>query len=368
VKFPLRMVAACAALGSVPLAVPSVHSRSSETQAASAGAWEFAVSGDSRNCGDVVMPAIAQEVRRGPAQFYWHLGDFRAIYTFDEDILHQNQYLGQPLSIAAYFSMAWPDFISHQLVPFGELPVFLALGNHELVPPKTREQYVAQFADWLEMPVIRRQRLQDDPRDHLLKTYYHWHERNVDFITLDNGSTDQFDSAQELWVKGVIQRDVEDPSIATIVAGMHEALPDSISAGHSMNASAQGTESGRRVYQMLLQAEKAHKQVYVLASHSHYFMANIFNTDYIRAHGGVLPGWIIGTAGAVRYALPPEASNASAAQTNVYGYLLGTVEPDGQIHFAFHELRERDVPDSVAEQFQKGFVHWCFEHNSAVSE
>ena len=33
-----------------------------------AGAWRFAISGDSRNCGDIVMPAIAQGVqpeRRG---------------------------------------------------------------------------------------------------------------------------------------------------------------------------------------------------------------------------------------------------------------------------------------------------------------
>src|SRR5450755_5051476 len=46
--------------------------------------WRFAVSGDSRNCGDIVMPAIAQGVLRDGASFYWHLGDYRAIFTFDE--------------------------------------------------------------------------------------------------------------------------------------------------------------------------------------------------------------------------------------------------------------------------------------------
>jgi hypothetical protein len=45
--------------------------------------WTFAVSGDSRNCGDVVMPAIAAGVHQDQAAFYWHLGDFRAIYDFD---------------------------------------------------------------------------------------------------------------------------------------------------------------------------------------------------------------------------------------------------------------------------------------------
>ncbi len=33
------------------------------------------------------MPAIAQAVRAGHPQFYWHLGDFRAIYQVDEDMV-----------------------------------------------------------------------------------------------------------------------------------------------------------------------------------------------------------------------------------------------------------------------------------------
>ncbi len=53
------------------------------------GAWRFVVSGDSRNCGDVVMPGIAETAKKNQAAFYWHLGDLRAIYSFDEDIQHQ---------------------------------------------------------------------------------------------------------------------------------------------------------------------------------------------------------------------------------------------------------------------------------------
>jgi hypothetical protein len=38
------------------------------------GTWRFIVSGDSRNCGDVVMPAIAaQAIERYQPSFYWHL-------------------------------------------------------------------------------------------------------------------------------------------------------------------------------------------------------------------------------------------------------------------------------------------------------
>src|SRR5580704_13427623 len=91
-----------------------------------AGAWKFAVSGDSRNCGDIVMPAIAQGVRQSGAEFYWHLGDYRAIYTFDEDLVPPAS-LGlppKPISIIQYEGSAWTDFIAHQIVPFGNLPVF----------------------------------------------------------------------------------------------------------------------------------------------------------------------------------------------------------------------------------------------------
>ena len=163
------------------------------------------MSGDSRNCGDIVMPAIAQGVHHDGAAFYWHLGDYRAIYTFDEDYLHTH-----PAStISDYLASAWPDFIQHQLKPFGDLPVFLAIGNHEMISPMTREQYVAQFADWLDQPVLRRQRLADNPNDHVLKTYYHWIERGVDFISMDNASTDEFDAGEMTWLKGVLANDAQ---------------------------------------------------------------------------------------------------------------------------------------------------------------
>jgi len=42
--------------------------------------WRFIVSGDSRNCGDIVVPAIAAQSSLFTPSFYWHLGDLRAIY------------------------------------------------------------------------------------------------------------------------------------------------------------------------------------------------------------------------------------------------------------------------------------------------
>jgi hypothetical protein len=329
------------------------------------GSFRFAVSGDSRNCGDVVMPAIAARVKHSSASFYWHLGDFRAIYNFDEDIQHQPEHLATPLSIGDYEQLAWEDFLQNQIAPFGRFPVFLGIGNHETIPPKTRDQYVIQFADWLDQQPLRRQRLLDDPNDHKLKTYFHWVVGGVDFINLDNASADQFDSNQLVWFEKILLADSSNPQIRTVVVGMHEALPESISADHSMNQFAVGTMSGRRVYADLLKAQNdAHKRVYILASHSHYFMDGIFNTEYWRTNGGVLPGWIVGTAGAVRYALPTDSKNARAAETNLYGFLLATVKPDGEIHLAFQQVNEPDVPASITERYKRDFVHWCFEKNS----
>jgi Calcineurin-like phosphoesterase len=325
--------------------------------------WRFAVSGDSRNCGDVVMPAIAQGVREDGAAFYWHLGDFRAIAAIDQDFkaLHPN------VATPAYETAAWPDFIDKQLSPFGDLPVYLGLGNHETISPKTRAEAIQQFADWLDTPELRSQRLRDDPGDHVLKFYYHWVRGAVDFITLDNATEDQFDAAQMAWLTARLDRDAENPDIRSIVLGMHEALPDSIGAGHSMNESEHGTASGRKVYQQLVEfRHKTHRNVYVLASHSHFFMDNVYNTVCRRDHPDeILPGWIVGTAGAVRYRLPADVSGSSQHATDVYGYLLGTVLADGSVRFEFKRIKEENVTESTRKTYEDTFIHTCFAGNAS---
>ena len=219
------------------------------------------------------MPGIAAGARTDSAKFYWHLGDFRANYDFDQDLLAAPEYRDKHLAIADYQRIEWQDFISQQVDPFADIPVYLAIGNHELVPPKTRADYLEQFADWLDAPTIRAQRLRDDPHDHNLRTYYHWIQAGVDFVSLDNASTDQFDDAQVSWIERTLARDETDGNVHTIVVGMHDALPDSISTGHGMNESAQMERSGRRIYQDLLAFRtKTNKYVYVLASHSHFLI------------------------------------------------------------------------------------------------
>src|SRR5207237_7231936 len=139
------------------------------------------------------------------------------------------------LAIGDYQRIEWDDFIQQQIDPFGDVPVYLAIGNHELVPPKTRADYFQQFVDWLASPIIHAQRLRDDPQNHKLQTYYHWIQGGVDFVSLDNASHDQFDEAQLAWIERLLARDENDSRVHSVVVGMHDALPDSISAGHSMN-------------------------------------------------------------------------------------------------------------------------------------
>jgi Calcineurin-like phosphoesterase len=325
------------------------------------GSWRFAISGDSRNCGDVVMPAIAAGVKADGAAFYWHLGDYRAIYDFDQDYhaLHPNA------SISQYEAGAWPDFIEHQLKPFGNLPVFLALGNHETILPKTRSECLVQFADWLLNPAIEAQRLADDPSDHQLRFYYHWIERGVDFITMDNATADQFDAAQLAWLHKVLGRAAANDAVHTVVLGIHEALPDSISSGHSMNESPVGTASGREVYSALLKLRQSSgKHVYVLASHSHFLMSNVYATA-CRKPEDVLSGWIVGTAGAVRYRLPKDLAGSIEHRTDVYGYVLATVSPAGGIEFQFKPVNPSDIPAATVKEFGQPVVSACFDDNKA---
>jgi hypothetical protein len=137
----LKLRASTFAIG-VLLCTLFAHLESLSAQAADT--WSFAVSGDSRNCGDIVMPGIAAGVRTDGARFYWHLGDFRATYDFDQDMLAAPEYRDKHLAIADYLRIEWQDFISQQVDPFGDIPVYLGIGNHELVSPKTRADYLEQ--------------------------------------------------------------------------------------------------------------------------------------------------------------------------------------------------------------------------------
>ena len=351
------------------------------------GTWRFIVSGDSRNCGDVVMPAIAaHSAERYQPSFYWHLGDLRAIYKIDEDMAAAAQKAGQYLSCESYLKRAWPDFVEHQIVPFGTTRFYLGIGNHEGIPPKTSTEFSSQFEDWLLTPrrLMERQDKEEiaaaktgpckkiAARPYLSATpYYHWVRGRVDFIYLDN-SSGSFRSDQLDWFDCTLERAHNNNAISTVVVGMHEALPSSMASDHAMCDEAitdparktESCESGKHVYDALLEFQKT-KKVYVLASHSHFYMHGIFNNQ---APGDRLEGWIVGTAGAVRYALPSGTQPGPDARPDVYGYLLGTVQQDGRINFAFKEVKESDVPNEVRQQYPRTMISWCYAKNSRNQE
>ena len=59
-----------------------------------------------------------------------------ALYEIDQDMAKVAK---KPYTITSYFAAAWPDFIRNQVAPFSPTPVYLGIGNHELVAPKTRQ-------------------------------------------------------------------------------------------------------------------------------------------------------------------------------------------------------------------------------------
>ena len=367
--FRASALAALAALAVSPQlsrAQQTATARQAATQQQpAADSWTFAVSGDSRNCGDFVMPAIAAKVKAEKDAFYWHLGDFRAIYDVDED-LQSMQPAGKKLTKEEYIPIAWDDFLAHQMASFGDFPVFLGRGNHEAVKPQTREGYVQKFSSFLNRPEIVAQRKADGKET--VESWYHWTQGGVDFVTLDNASKDQFSDAQLSWLRGVIDRDLAaDSGIRSIVVGMHESLPHSNASDHAMDDWDLGIHTGEMVYGWLYDAQAAGKHVYVITSHSHYYSPNVYSTPYWKQYTKtVLPGIIIGSAGAQRYALPREADKES--KSRIYAYLQATVHGDGTIDFRLHELSEEDLVQAKWPEATLDGIHWCYAHNSEGDE
>ncbi len=322
------------------------------------GSWRFIVSGDSRNCGDVVMPAIAAHSKQYHPKFYWHLGDLRAIYKVDEDMLAAATLKHEKLTCSEYRQRAWNDFIDNQIKAFDGIPFYLGIGNHEVIPPKNGDVFKRQFRGYLDMPQLRQQRLADGEPS-APETYFHWVERGVDFIYLDN-SNNFFPEAELTWFFRRLSDAMYSPDVKSVVVGMHEALPDSIANDHSMGSDPRGASTGQAVYNALLAFQKK-KPVYVLASHSHFYLANIFDTDALKAGGKTpLPGWIAGAGGAERYLLPDRTPWLQ------YGYMLATVTDQGTIEFEFKNVEQKDIPDTVKERYPPDLVQWCWENNSKL--
>jgi hypothetical protein len=317
------------------------------------------------------MPKIARviesEAAGPPAELYWHLGDFRRMYDIDCDILKrrhpsydcENRSPNQldRFEMAEYLDTAWDDFIERQLGSFKKTPMLLSIGNHELYG-RTRDDYRRAFRKWLLQAPIHEQRVLDSSRGILSaegSTFYRVVRKGVDFVSLDNADEGGFSREQLVWLARVLALDAADDTVRTIVVGMHAALPYSTSRGHAMDATCAGLCSGQQAYDLLFRAqnlagpEDKRKHVYVLASHAHYFLENIYDTPEHR--GQVLPGWIIGTAGAQQY-----------RETIQYGYVRMEVAADGTLTARFREVGA-DAPPLASGPGAKELTDFCFHVN-----
>lgn len=338
--------------------------------------WYFALSGDSRDCGDLIMPKIARHIAdhqtQPPVSFYWHLGDFRGLYRVDCDMaLRENPSFRcgpretSPDQTQAmktrYLAGAWDDFKKEQVAPFEEngVPVLLGVGNHELIN-RTRLDYRSAFERWLKRDWIQAQRAADKTRGIQSTdgdTFYHFVRNGVDFVYLDNAEKNAFFSQQVEWLFKVLDADAKDDSVKTIIVAMHEALPGSTSSNHAMDeAACADVCTARRVYDRLYDAQNLsgpaakRKNVYLFASHSHYFQENVYRTP--EHEGRVIKGWIVGTAGAEQYQVSEKDIR--------YGYLLVEVRPDGTVDARFQDIKRTDPPVSPG---ANKLTDFCFEGN-----
>jgi hypothetical protein len=254
-----------------------------------------------------------------------------------------------------YLAAAWPDYIKSQIQPFKNIgvPFYLGIGNHELIPPKTRDLFRGQFKEWLTQPILQKQREADRARGIASQdgdTYFHFIFKGVDIIYLDNAriydnDDPGFTQEQLNWLGAVLKKDEADPKVKTIIVGMHAALPESVARDHAMDRNCASFCNGKRAYARLALTQSKGKKVYVMASHSHYFEEYVYDTPEHHGHG--LPGWIIGTAGAEQYR--PEIR---------YGYLLVEVTPEGAIHSSFQRVYSDSAPKGP-----EGLTRFCFEQN-----
>jgi hypothetical protein len=268
-----------------------------------------------------------------------------------------------------YFASAWLDYVANQIRPFEKVgvPFVLGVGNHETIAPKSKAAFQRDFKEWLTQDRIQQQRERDRSKGMPSSdgdTYFHFIEKNVDFIYLDNSEagdrdshvpdpTKGFSKDQLDWFGKVLQSDLATPSVKTIIVGMHAALPFSRFRDHAMDETCSSFCSGIKAYNLLAQAKTKGKKVYVFASHSHYFQTDIYDTP--EHQGNVLPGWIVGTGGAEQY-----------QQLIRYGYLRVTVKPDGSVLPEFVDVGRES--HSVVPRESPELLDYCFEKNKETEQ
>ena len=58
-------------------------------------------------------------------------------------------------------------------------------------------------------------------------------------------------------------------------------------------------------------------------------------------------------------------ATAAVAETDVYGYLLGTVTPEGHVSFVFNQIKMDDISEEIRARFGTDLVNRCFVENKS---
>ncbi len=60
-----------------------------------------------------------------------------------------------------------------------------------------------------------------------------------------------------------------------------------------------------------------------------------------------------------------KSHRSKQARTDEYGYLLATVDPNGEIQFVFKEIKPVNIPDQTIERYGNRQLQACFDENKS---
>ncbi len=167
------------------------------------------------------------------------------------------------------------------------------------------------------------------------------------------------------------ERQESNPEVKSVVVGMHEALPDSIANYHSMGdnlPTAGPSERRKRSIKLCwLSATKATSPS-TCSPATRIFIWRIFSTRAKLKENGAkpLPGWIVGTAGAVRYPLP-DGRTAARRRRMSMDTCWPRFQPMARSIYVRGIARIRRSAVRAA-ALSGDRVPWCFAHNSMNRE
>ena len=159
------------------LLIPSIHAADSKDAAAT---WTFAVSGDSRNCGDVVMPAIAADATSTTSLSTGTLETCVRSPRPDQDFLQESESRRTSLPISPTMSTTPGTTSSKTRSNPGAMCLsFSASATTKPHVRKPERRLWLRFTIILDRPEMQEQRLKDDPKatepQDLLSLDARWH-------------------------------------------------------------------------------------------------------------------------------------------------------------------------------------------------